>query len=66
MRAIHPIQRGMVERDCAVRYLHSWALALRGRGWSEKQLTDKLFALANDIAAGAHIADPDGTGKDQP
>lgn len=51
------------ERRCASQYLHTWAMALRGRGWSAADIEKKLFALARDIAAGAHVADPDGSGR---
>ena len=56
------IRGGAEERDCAARYVHSWAIALRGRGWSSEQLESKLFQLAQDIRAGAHVMDPDGDG----
>jgi hypothetical protein len=48
------------ERDCAARYLHSWAMALSGRGWTAPMLERRLFELAREIRAGAHVVDPDG------
>lgn len=51
------------ERRSASQYIHTWALALRGRGWTAEQFEQKLFVLASDIAAGAHVADPNGTGR---
>lgn len=49
------------ERDCAARYVHSWALVLRGRGWSGDEVANRFLRLAEDIRKGAHLVDPDGT-----
>jgi hypothetical protein len=45
------------ERECAAEYIHTWAMALKGRGWSGEQVADKMFDLARDIRNGAAVTD---------
>ncbi len=51
------------ERRAAAAFIHSHAMAVRGRGWSGEQVVDYFARCAQDIAAGAHVADPHGDGR---
>jgi len=51
------------ERRSAATYIHTMLLALRGRGWTDEQVIKYMLACAAGIAKGAHVADPDGSGR---
>jgi hypothetical protein len=51
------------ERRCAATFVHTWGLALRGRDWTPAMLEQRILELAEWIRKGAHVADPDGSGR---